>query len=70
MTERHAGYVVTLLEDLHEDEAALTMNALRMVKGVVSVVPVLAGHTYEGERANARWRRALLDLISDEAMKP
>lgn len=40
MTTRHAGYVVTLAEDIREDEAEDILTALRMISGVVSVKPV------------------------------
>lgn len=39
---RTAGYVVMLDEDLRSEDAAATLNALRMVKGVVAVTPVEA----------------------------
>lgn len=40
MTDRHAGYVVTLDRDIREDDAEAVLNAIRMVKGVASVTPV------------------------------
>ena len=43
MTDRHAGYLVVIAKDIREDDAKLTMNALRMVKGVIDVKPVVAG---------------------------
>ncbi|GAA3852666.1 hypothetical protein GCM10023084_03620 [Streptomyces lacrimifluminis] len=42
MTARHAGYIVTLAEDIREDDADHIMTALRMVSGVISVQPVTA----------------------------
>lgn len=42
MTDRHAGYIVTLSRDIREDDAEAVIAALRMVKGVVGVDPVLA----------------------------
>lgn len=42
MTDRHAGYVVTLDRDIRADEAACIMDALLMLKGVISVQPVVA----------------------------
>lgn len=42
MTDRHAGYVVTLAADIREDEAEEILTALRMVKGVLAVEPVVA----------------------------
>lgn len=42
MTDRHAGYIVTLADDVREDDAEHVINALRMVRGVLSVKPVVA----------------------------
>jgi len=64
VTDRHAGYIVVLAEDIREDDAEDTLNALRMVRGVVSVTPVVADHgqAIAGERQDDKWRVALLDL--------
>ena len=40
MTTRHAGYVVTLGENVREDDAQAIITALSMVSGVKSVKPV------------------------------
>jgi hypothetical protein len=42
MTDRHAGYVVTLDRDIREDDAEAILNAIRMIKHVASVEPVIA----------------------------
>lgn len=42
MTDRHAGYVVTLDRDIREDDAEATIAALRQIKGVAGVEPVVA----------------------------
>lgn len=42
MTDRHAGYIVTLADDIREDDAVHTISALKMIKGVISVQPVVA----------------------------
>ncbi len=42
MTDRHAGYVVALGEDIREDDAEAIMAAISMIKGVLSVQPVIA----------------------------
>jgi hypothetical protein len=34
VTDRHSGYIVVLAEDIREDDAEGTLNALRMVRGV------------------------------------
>jgi len=45
MTERHAGYLVTLAQDIREDDSEAVMAAIAMVKGVVTVEPVPADIT-------------------------
>lgn len=42
MTDRHAGYVVTLATPMREDDLEATLTALRMVRGVVAVDPIVA----------------------------
>lgn len=42
MTDRHAGYIITLKSDIREDDAKATLTALRQIKGVVAVQPVVA----------------------------
>jgi hypothetical protein len=62
MTDRHAGYIVVLAEDTRKDDV---LNAIRMIKGVVSVKPVLAEGQQQyalADRRDVQWRDALLDL--------
>lgn len=42
MTDRYCGFMVTLSKDTRDDDAETNQNALRMVKGVASVDPVVA----------------------------
>lgn len=42
MTDRHAGYLVTLENDIREDDAQPTLEAIRQIKGVIGVTPILA----------------------------
>lgn len=67
MTERHAGYIVTLAEDIREDDAEHIVNALRMVRGVLSVEPVRAdlNSAIADERAKAAMREKLLTLLEE-----
>ena len=41
MTDRHSGYVVTLDAPIREDDAQRIIDAIKMVKGVLSVDPVI-----------------------------
>ena len=67
MTDRYAGFVVTLEENIREDAAEEILTALRMVKGVLSVEPVT--DTFEVQmgksRALSEFRSALLDLYRE-----
>lgn len=70
MTDRNAGYIVTLSEDIREDEDEAIITALRMVKGVASVTPVIADFEFHmaEERARTELRRAAFDAI-DQVFK-
>jgi hypothetical protein len=61
MTDRHAGYVVILEKDIRSDDAEFTLNAIRMIKGVLSVEPVVSN--IEVHMAEERARHHLLGKI-------
>lgn len=63
MTDRHAGYIVVLDKDSRSDNAEATLNALRMVRGVLSVEPVVSN--IEVHIAEERAKRELLTKIYD-----
>jgi len=42
MTDRHMGYIVTLEKDLREDDAENIIKAIIMIKGVLSVEPLVS----------------------------
>lgn len=44
VTDRHAGYIVTLADDIREDDAEAIIQALLMIKGVARVEPVVADY--------------------------
>lgn len=64
MTDRHAGYLVTLAADIREDDAEATLIALRMVKGVLSVEPVVSTTDLHiaHARADYEWRSKLVEM--------
>lgn len=69
MTDRHSAYLVTLAEDLREDEAESIMNALRHIKGVLAVEPAPAdGLSVAIARSRERrvWVGKILDLLADD----
>lgn len=44
MTDRFKGFLVTLDNEIREDDAQEIINALNMVKGVLKVKPYVNGH--------------------------
>jgi hypothetical protein len=65
MTDRHAAYLVTLEQPMREDDAESTIAALRHIKGVLDVRPVVAGmEQMSGAiRMSETWRKALHNLL-------
>lgn len=68
MTDRHAGYIVTLAQNTREDDAEAVITALRMVKGVLSVEPVVADIQYHlaVQRVNREWTDRLYAMINQK----
>lgn len=67
MTDRHAGYVVTLAKDIREDDAEHIINAMRMIKGVADVSPIISDYNVvlaRGQRDMA-WREAIIHLLDE-----
>lgn len=60
-------YLVTLAEDAGGTGAEHTLNALRMVKGVIAVEPVESGYdqVIARNRRDTAWENALLALIRE-----
>lgn len=67
MTDRHAAYIVTLNHDIREDDAEAILNALRMVKHVLSVEPVVADYSQHvaEQRANDAWRERIYKMVGE-----
>lgn len=65
MTDRHAAYIVILSGDIREDDTEHTINALRMVKGVASVEPVLASYDQQiaRTRADTEWVNRISEMV-------
>jgi hypothetical protein len=70
MTDRHSGYIVTLTEDVREDDAETILIAIGMVRGVLSVEPVVAesllSQHIANQRRDAQWWKALRNIKPDE----
>jgi hypothetical protein len=61
MTDRIFSYTVTLDREIREDDAEAITNAIRMIKGVTEVIPLVADPTLHW--AEMRARRELIDKI-------
>lgn len=65
MTDRYAGYVVTMEHDQRSDDAEHTINAIRMVRGVIDVKPITADmhlHMAE-ERVRNKYQIAMWEAV-------
>lgn len=67
MTERHAGYIVSLDTDLRADDAQVILQALHQIKGVIKVEPVVlqAGIHIAQARAERRIEQRLWKALHD-----
>lgn len=41
MSDRHKGYIVTLEKDLKDEDSIKIIDALKLIKGVISVDPIV-----------------------------
>ncbi len=62
MTERYKGFTVVLEENIRSDDAKNTINAIRQIKGVIEVAPVIRNGIND-YIADQRARRELIDKI-------
>lgn len=42
MTDRHSGFIVVLDKDIREDDAQPIISAIRQIKGVMDVQPIVS----------------------------
>ena len=61
MTDRYEGFVITLRNQIREDDAEATINAIKQIKGVVSVEPVIGN--VDIQLAKTQARSELIDLF-------
>lgn len=66
MADRYAAFVVSLDQDLPEDEARRVRDALRMIRGVIGVEPVVSSVevAVAQSRADAVWRERIANLAT------
>jgi len=68
MTDRYVGFIVSLEKPIRDDDAEGIQEAIKMIKGVVSIKPVVADAEYfiarEQVKANIK-ERLYLALETD-----
>lgn len=67
MTDRWRGFAVTLDHSMREDDAESTLEAIRHIKGVVSVEPVVddIGQQMAEESARRKMRTKIYEALKD-----
>lgn len=65
MTDRYHSLTVVLEKDIREDDATLLLSAINLMKGVVSVMPLVANpETHMAEhRARHELRGKIVDIL-------
>jgi len=66
VSDRHAGYIVTLTDDIRDELASEgIVVALQMVKGVLSVEPIIADFNLHmaQERVRAEYRSKMIEFV-------
>jgi len=65
MKPKHSGYIIVLEDGVREDstEEESILNALRMVKGVHSVVPITESQTSQEDHNTLIAKAKLLDQV-------
>jgi hypothetical protein len=70
MADRHSGYIITLSGSVREDDSEAILNAIRMIKGVAAVQPIVDDITGMMARAQVRSEvRDKLYVAVSEALK-
>lgn len=67
MTDRHAGYIVTLEQDIRADDAEPTRAAIQQIRGVLSVTPFVGNVelVIAQQRAMHELRTKVFDFFQD-----
>jgi len=68
MTDRVKGFTVTLAEDVRIDDIEATMDAIRMIKGVVDVQPCVTDSNDHINRMQilSRVRTKFIKFLNEE----
>jgi hypothetical protein len=67
MTDRAAGFIVALDYDLRLDDAEATLAAIRQIRGVISVEPVVGNASLAIAKQRARFELSerLYEVLKD-----
>lgn len=67
MTDRHIGYIVALDHSKREDDSEFVINAIRMIRGVISVTPVVddVDFAIAEQKADRLWRDKIYALLKE-----
>ena len=68
MSDRHVAYTVVLEHELKDEDSERVIEAIRMLRGVADVVPVVADPGFYVARQQARHnlQRILFKALKDE----
>lgn len=69
MTTRHNALLVVLDHEIREDDLEHTLRAIKMIRGVLSVVPSSSCDTHDVIAAKEQLRYELLASIREVIMK-
>lgn len=61
MTDRYHSIAVVLEEDIRDDDAEYILNAIRMIKGVLSIEPHISN--FESNMAEERAKKEYADKL-------
>lgn len=72
MTDRLKGVIVTFSKEIREDDAEETVNAIRMIKGVLSVRECVANADdyMMYEMGYTDCRRKIFEILKQEVTRP
>ena len=65
MTDRLKGLLIALAEDIREDDAQPIIDAIKMIKGVLNVTPIVKSSDdwLARERVREEFREGILKLL-------
>jgi hypothetical protein len=68
MTDRLKGFTVALTTDIREDDAQAIADAIRQLRGVLDVAPILADSSdwINRQRIRAELSQKLFDILKED----